>query len=324
MLTEAVKDDHMTLVKNPEWWGKDQSGGTLPYIDKITVKPITNSDVRLTNLKTGDAHVANNIAGKDVAGLKADSSLSYADRPGLRWDSLIPNRKPGFVFEETRYVKAVAMAIDRAEIQAKAFFNLGQAGYGAIAPPHAAFDANFKPYEKPDPEGAKKLVAEVGKGPLNFEYLVRSGDPAELTIAQLIQAQLKKADINAELVQLEFAQILQLQSEHTFKGLTQVGWSGRIDPDGNVYDHVYSGRPFNDSSYSNKDVDRLLDESRATTDEAKRTAAFRAAEKIYAVDDPARIWYRFHVSQLVTSKKLRGLEPYPDQIIRFQYAQLTS
>jgi peptide/nickel transport system substrate-binding protein len=291
-------------------------------LDKIVVKPITNSDVRLTNVKTGDAQIANNIAGKDVTTVKADSSLTYADIPGLRWDSLIPNRKPGFAFEDGRYVKALAMALDRAEIQAKAFFNIGSVGYGPIAPSHFAFDPNFKPYEKPDPEGAKRLVAEVGKGPLSFEYLVRSGDPVELQIAQLIQAQLKKADINAELVQLEFAQILQLQTDKAFKGLTQVGWSGRIDPDGNVYDFNYTGRPNNDSSYSNPEVDKLLDQQRETNDEGKRRELLQAAEKIYAVDDPARVWYRFHVSQLLTQKRLKGLEPYPDQIIRFQYATL--
>ena len=61
---------------------------------------------------------------------------------------------------------------------------------------------------------------------------------------------------------------------------------------------------------------------RQTSDEAKRKAALRAAEKIYVVDDPARIWYRFGVAQLLTVKKLTGLEPYPDQIIRFQFAKL--
>ena len=80
--------------------------------------------------------------------------------------------------------------------------------------------------------------------PFGGVQLVLFGDPLELQIAQLIQAQLKKADINAELSQLEFAQILQLQNEKSFKGITQVGWSGRIDPDGNVYDHVYTGREY--------------------------------------------------------------------------------
>src|SRR5262249_40593892 len=55
VLTEAVKDDHMTLEKNPDWWGKDSSGNKLPFIDKVIIRPVTNSDVRLTNVRTGDA-----------------------------------------------------------------------------------------------------------------------------------------------------------------------------------------------------------------------------------------------------------------------------
>src|SRR5438128_7999756 len=53
VLTEAVKDDHITLEKNPDWWGQDSAGNKLPLLDKIIIRPITNSDVRLTNLRTG-------------------------------------------------------------------------------------------------------------------------------------------------------------------------------------------------------------------------------------------------------------------------------
>jgi peptide/nickel transport system substrate-binding protein len=323
MLTEAVKDDHITLEKNPDWWGKDASGAKLPYVDKVIVKPITNSDVRLTNVRTDAAQIMNNIAGKDVALVKNDPSLTYQEKPSYNWGSLIPNRKKGLVFEEPRYVKAVSMAIDRKEILDKVFFGVGLVGYGPIAPSHFAADPAFKPFEKPDPEGAKKLVQEVGKGPLSFEMLISAGDPVLLQRGQLIQAQLAKADIKVELKQLEFAQILDQQSKHTFSGMSDIGWSGRIDPDPNFYDFVYTDRPNNDSSYSNKDVDKLLDDQRQTSDEAKRKELLRKAEQVSVVDDPARIWYRFGVAQLLTTKKVQGLEVYPDQIIRFQYASLT-
>jgi peptide/nickel transport system substrate-binding protein len=140
--------------------------------------------------------------------------------------------------------------------------------------------------------------------------------------AQLLQAQLRKADIDAQIVQLEFAQILDLQSKHEFKGITYVGWSGRIDPDPNTYDHLVTGKPFNDSSYSNQEVDRLLDEQRATADEAKRKDALRKAEQIYVVDDPARVWLRFGVAPLLTVKAVQGMEVYPDRIPRLQVASL--
>src|SRR5207249_2576313 len=58
MLTEAVKNDHITLEKNPSWWGKDKDGSALPYLDKITIKPITDGSVRVTNLRTNDAQVS--------------------------------------------------------------------------------------------------------------------------------------------------------------------------------------------------------------------------------------------------------------------------
>jgi peptide/nickel transport system substrate-binding protein len=312
----------MTLEKNPDWWGKDSAGNKLPLLDKIIVRPITNSDVRLTNLKTGDAQIANNIAGKDVAGLKNESSLAYMEKPAYSWLSVLPNRKPGFLFEEGRYVKAVSMAIDRQEILDKVYFGIGSVGYGTIAPSHFAYDASFKPFEKPDPEGAKRLVQEVGKGPLSFELLISSGDPLLVQRAQLIQAQLKKADIDAQISQLEFAQVLKAQSDHTFSGMTDIGWSGRIDPDGNTYDQLFTGRPNNDSSYSNPDVDTLLDQQRGTSDEAQRRDALRKAEQTYAVDDPARAWYRFGVAQIAAATAVQGLEVYPDQIIRFQNVSL--
>ncbi len=318
ILTEALKDDHITIVRNPDWWGADKDGNRLPFLDKITVRPITDGSVRLTNLKTGDAQVANNILGKDVPAVRSDPAFTYQERPGIAFDSIIPNRKAGFTFSEGRYVKAVAMAIDRKEILEKVYFGVGTVGYGAIAPPHFAFDPSFTPFEKPDPEGAKRLVREVGKGPLVFELLTRTGEPQEVQLASLIQAQLAKADIRAEVATLEFAQILKRQTDRAFSGLSLVGWSGRIDPDGNVYNQMYTGAPFNDASYANREVDRLLDEEGAETDQEKRRRILRQAEQIYVVDDPARIWYRFGVSHLLTAKKVQGMEPYPDNVPRFQ------
>ena len=323
-ITEAVKDDHIALERNPGYWEKDKNGVQLPYLDKIIVKPITSSDVRFTNLRTGDAQVANNIAGKDLPTAKSESSLQYQEKPAYSFRSLIPNEQAGYVFADHRLVKAVSVAIDRQEIFDRGYFGLGAVGYGTIAPSHFAFDPNFKPFAKPDVDGAKKLVTEVGKGPLSFELLVSAGDQVTLQIAQLIQAELKKADIDVQINQLQFAQILDLQNKHTFKGLTFIGWSGRVDPDGNTYDHVYTGRPFNDSAYSNKQVDQLLDQSRQTSDEAKRKDALRKAEQIYAADDPARIWLGFGAAQLLTAKKVVAPPVYPDQIVRFAYMSMAA
>lgn len=323
ILTEAVKNDHYTLEKNPDWWGKDDKGNKLPYLDKIIVKPILDADVRLTNLRTGQAQVLNGINGKDVPAVKADPTLTYIETGSFAWASLIPNEAPGFIFSEKRYVKAVAMAIDRQEILDKgAAQGVGLVGWGPIAPAHFAYDASLKPWPKADPEGAKKLVAEVGKGPLKFEMLVSSGDPALLQTAQLVQAELAKADITMEIKTQLFNDIVTLQQSRKHLGMTWIGWSGRLDPDGNSYDFVVTGKTNNDSSYSNAKVDDLMNQQRAEADPAKRKALLQQAQQIYVVDDPARVWFQFGVSPIITVKAVTGMQSYADRIPRFETAQL--
>jgi len=323
ILTEAVKNDHYTLEKNPDWWGKDAAGNKLPYLDKVIVKPILDSDVRLTNLRTGNVQVINLINGKDVPSVKTDSTLTYLEVGSFSWNSLVPNEAPTYLFNEKRYVKAVSMALDRDEILAKGpAQGVGIAGWGPISPAHFAYDPNFKPWPKADPEGAKKLIAEVGPTPLKFELLVSSGDAAILQLAQLIQAQLAKAGITADIKTQLFNDIVTLQQSHKHLGMTLVGWSGRLDPDGNTYDFVVKGSPNNDSSYANDQVDTLMKQQRTESDPAKRKDLLLKAQQIYVVDDPSRVWYGFGVSPIVSIKKLTGMESYPDRIPRFQTAQL--
>src|SRR5205085_737648 len=135
---------------------------TLEVLDKIIVKPILDADVRLTNLRTGNAQVINLINGKDVAAVKADPTLTYLEVGSFAWNSLVPNEASGFIFSDHRLVKAVAMALDREEILQKGpAQGVGLVGWGPISPAHFAFDANFKPWPKADPEGAKALIAQA-------------------------------------------------------------------------------------------------------------------------------------------------------------------
>jgi peptide/nickel transport system substrate-binding protein len=325
VLTEAVKNDHYTLTKNPDWWGKDAAGNKLPFLDKLTVKPIVDSSVRLTNLRTNQVQILNGIEGKDVPSVKADSTLTYQEVGSFSWNSLVPNEAAGFIFSDHRLVKAVAMALDRDEILAKGpAQGVGLVGWGPISPAHFAFDSNFKPWPKADPEGAKKVVADaLGAGKkLEFELLVQSGDAATLQLAQLIQSELAKADITANIKTQLFNDIVTLQQQHKHLGMTLVGWSGRLDPDGNTYDFVVTGSANNDSSYANPKVDDLMKQQRIESDPAKRKDLLLQAQQIYAVDDPSRVWYGFGVSPLVTVKALTGMVAYPDRIARFESAQL--
>jgi len=133
-----------------------------------------------------------------------------------------------------------------------------------------------------------------------------------------LQAELAKADITMEIKTLLFNEIIKIQEDHKHLGMTLIGWSGRIDPDGNVYDFNYTGRPNNDSAYSNKEVDSLLDQTRTATDNAKRKELFLKAQQIFVVDDPSRIYFDFNAAQLLTAKNVHGFSVFPDQLPRFE------
>ncbi|MDQ6857722.1 MAG: ABC transporter substrate-binding protein [Chloroflexota bacterium] len=319
ILTEAVKDDHYTFKKNPDWWGKAANGDKLPYLDQVIIKPITDGDVRLTNVRTGQVQATNAVTGKDVPTVKGDSTLVYQEIAGIGYNSLVPNRAPGFIFNDARYIQAVNYAMDRDELLNKGpAQGVGVVAYGPYAPSHFAYDPGFKPFAKPDVAKAKSLVAAVGKGNLTFELLVSSGDAATLQFAQLLQSQLAKADITMNIKTMLFNDIVTLQQKHQHLGMTLVGWSGRIDPDGNTYDFNYTGRPNNDSAYSNKQVDTILDQTRTATDNAKRKDLFLQAQQIFVVDDPSRIFYSFNAAQLLTAKNVQGFQDFPDQLPRFE------
>jgi peptide/nickel transport system substrate-binding protein len=315
---EAVKDDHVTLAKNPNYWEKDKDGNKLPYLDKVTIKPITDGTVRVTQMKTGDAQAANNIPGKDVADMRKSTDLTWIEAPNFGFDSIILNNAPGFVFNEVKYRQAVATAIDRQELLDKVSFGVGQVGYGPIAPAHFAYDPAFKPFTV-DPAKARSLVDSVGKGPLSFTLIVSAGDATQVQFATFIKAQMEKAGIDMKIQSLEFAQILDQQTKHTFKDATLVGWSGRLDPDGNTYDHIVTGKPFNDASYSSPIVDQAMDQQRTLSDPAARKPLLRKAEET-VVAEAGRVWFRFRITGIATAKKVHGVDAYPDGIIRFAYA----
>ncbi|HET7420839.1 MAG TPA: ABC transporter substrate-binding protein [Candidatus Dormibacteraeota bacterium] len=299
---EWKRNDHLTLKKNPSYWKPG-----LPYLDGLTYRAIPDVNAILSALKTGDIDIARIIAAKDVASVKADSSFIYKDVPAIGFNGFELNTGAA-PFNDVAKRQAVATAIDRYAVLKDINFNIGVVGYGPIPPSSWAFDPTEKIYDHADAAKAKSLAT-------GFTFTLKTtSDPVNQQEAQLLQSELAQAGITMKIQTEEFAAYQQECANHQFEACF-VGWSGRIDPDGNMYAWWHTGGSFNDSVYSNAQVDGWLDDARTTADQAKRKTDYVNAQKQIVTDAPY-VFTTFGVSAQITDTKIHNFTLYPDLMIR--------
>ena len=316
---EWVKDDHITLEKNPTYWKKGADNNPLPYLDKLIYRPINDETVRLTNLKTGDLDADFNIPAKDYGSTKQSSELVLRETTALSFNSMYFNtsKEP---FSKKEFRQAIGFLIDRAQITKTVFFDVQKVGYGPIPPSSWAYDKEFAPY-KVDVAKAKELLKAGGKPEgFAFEMKIGAGSPTTLQLTQLVKDQLALAGITMNIVQQEGAKIATDTQAGNFEG-AYYGWSGRIDPDGNIYNQMRGGGSLNESRYDNPQVNELLDKARASSDQNERKTFYQQAQK-QIVDDAPFVFYSFGAALLITRSNVQGVDVWADQIMRFEQAWL--
>jgi peptide/nickel transport system substrate-binding protein len=310
---EWLKSDHLTVKKNPSYWQKG-----LPYLDEVTYRPIVEATQRLNGLKTNQVQISQGIAAKDIDATKKDSSLVYDEVPslGFTYITLHATKPP---FENKALRQAVAWSFDRAAINKVVFFNTGQPAQTPIPPNSWAYDESVQVY-KQDYDQAKKKLQEGGK-PDGFSFtMLVTNSPDAIQLAEAYKAQLAEAKITANLELLEFGTLLDRSNNGNFEGLS-LGWSGRPDPDGNIYGYFHSQGGNNRNGYNNPEVDKLLDQARAVADPAERTKIYAQATKIIAEDAPM-IFIRFPAEVKVWLPAVQGFVHIPDGMMRLTSVSL--
>jgi len=299
---EWKRNDHLTLKKSASYW---KSG--LPYLDGVTYRAIPDVNAILSALKTGDIDIARTIGAKDVASVKADSNFVYNSVPAIGFNGFELNAG-ATPFNDLAKRQAVATAIDRNSILKNINFNIGVVGYGPIPPSSWAFDPTEKIYDKADAAKAKSIATGF-----TFTFKTTS-DPVNQQLAQLLQSELAQAGITMQIQTEELAAYQQECQAHQFQACG-VTWSGRIDPDGNMYAWWHTGGDFNDSQYSNSQVDAWLDDARTNADQAKRKQDYQNAQK-QIVQDAPYVFTTFGVSPQISTTKIHNFTLYPDLMIR--------
>ncbi|WP_235845881.1 ABC transporter substrate-binding protein [Dictyobacter aurantiacus] len=319
MFGDWVKSDHLTIKRNPHYWQKDAQGTALPYLNSVKYRPITNESVEFSNLQTGTIQAADTVGANNVAAAKSNSSLIYKQMPGLSFYGIMLNTKAA-PFDNVNVRQAVAWGINREEIVSGVLKGLGTVSQGPIPPSSWAYDKNFAPYSY-SVDKAKAALAKSGKSSVSFTLSIASGSPAVAQQAQFIQSELQPAGITVNIKQEPFATLLSDTSSHNFVA-AMLGWSGRPDPDGNIYSYFHTGGGNNDMQYSNPQVDKLLEDARATLDQKQRATDYQQAEQQIMQDMPYVFIYH-GISIQATTNKVQNFTILPTTIMNFSNVYLS-
>ena len=310
--TERVQQDRIVLTKYAGYYNADNFN-----FDSVTFLPITDDTVRLANLRSGDVDMVERLAATDVASATADDGLQVEKAVSLGYQGITINVSNGDrakqpLGQDSRVRRALSLAIDREVINQVVFEGVFAVGNQPYPPTSPWYNKAF-PVEARDVEAAKALLAQAGAENVTIEIQVATR-PEPQRVVQVIQAMAAEAGITVNIVSKEFATQLSEQTAGNYEA-SQIGWSGRVDPDGNIHPFMTCEGGINDSKYCNPAVDELLNRARTSTDLAARKADYDAALAILSEDLP--IIYLYHQTWLwALDDSISGFTPYPDGMIR--------
>ena len=311
IFVDYQKDAVIRYKANPDYFRGKQK------IDNLVFAITPDATARMAKLQAGECQVAPYPSPADIAKLKADPNLQVLQQEGLNvgYVSMNVTKKP---FDDVRVRQAMNMAIDKDAIIKAVFQGAGKPAVNPIPPTIWSYDKDIKPYPY-DPAKAKALLAQAGYAngfttDLWYMPVQRPYNPDAKKIAELIQADLAKLGITAELKSYEWGEYRKrLQAgEHQ---MGQLGWTGdNGDPDNfmGVLLSCQSAREGgqNLSKWCNKDFSDLIDQAKKTSDVAKRTELYMKAQVIFH-DEAPWIPIAHSVVYLPMSKKVTGMKVHP-------------
>src|SRR6195952_1448245 len=309
---ERVQQDRIVFEKFADYWNKENV-----FIDKVVFLPIVDATVRLANLKSGGLDLIERVLATDIKDVRADKRLKLATALELGYMGLTINtgndKNKGPLNQAEKGRQALDLSIDREALNQVVFNGEFTPGNQWISPEHPYYQKSF-PIQPRDIAKAKALLKQSGATlPVSVDFMVPKGAENE-AVAQVIQSMAAEAGFDVKIRLLEWATSLKPAQAGEYQ-MFLLGWSGRIDPDGNSYVFLHTKAPQNESFYSNPEADKALEDARLVTDPAQRKAIYEKLTKTVLNDEP--LIYLYHRKLLIAhTTKLEGYKQMPDGLVR--------
>jgi len=340
MFKEWKKGKEVVLVKNPYYFEKGK-----PYLDKLSYQIIPSDVIRLGRFENGQLEYIDNTS---IPSARFESILNNpkwnpigADKireldelvnpdknllmkkPRLSTEYLGMNvtKEP---FNDIRVRKAFNFAINKQKIVDRVYNGRRIIAKGVLPPGFPAFDPKREVPYPYDPDKAIELLNQAGWKDSNGDgFLDKNGKKFSITLwhnqreilaslCSSVQADLRDIGIEVDVRALQWAPYIEKirKQEAIF---FRFGWQADYpDPDNFLWTLFSSDNIGQDNStmYSNKEVDKLLNEARSTNDWAKREKLYRKAENII-IDEAPWVFLENEVEYKIVQPYVKGLKIHP-------------
>jgi peptide/nickel transport system substrate-binding protein len=321
---ERIAQDRIVLERSPHYFDK----GAAKF-DRLVFRIIPDDNVRLANLRSGDIDMMHLVGPTDAANLRKEGKYEVSSVTGIGYNGLTinlhnkmgkPPQPPGNLgtplANDPRVREALDLSIDRVALNQVAWDGQYTPGCTPISPVSPFADKSRKCPTR-DVAKAKKLLADAGlAGGYSFEMMIVN-DPQQRRAGEVIQGMAKEAGFNISLKPSEFASALNDNDAGKDQAFL-IGWSGRVDPDANIFQFQTCGATLNTTQSCDEGLDVILNRAREVSDVSQRTSLYRQAIDKFAFAR-RNIIYLYHLNYIVSyPKNIKGYKAVPDGLIRIK------
>jgi peptide/nickel transport system substrate-binding protein len=306
---------YVYLRKNNNYWKKDSAGHKLPLLDAIKLDIQPNRDIELMRFRRGELDLINTLDSDFYDKLAQGAPGQVRDAgPSLdseqMWFNQVPSAPiPDFKkdwFKSQNFRRAVALAINRADLARIVFAGHAQAAIGPTSPANRIwFNTKLKPLPY-DTVGALKFLAQDGFQLQNGVLRDRHGNAVEFSIvtnasskprermATMIQQDLSKIGIKVNVVTLDFPSLIErITAKFNYEAAILGFINTEMDPNSQMTIWMSSGEnhawyPAQKSPFTQweSEMDKLMQAQTQSPDMKKRKAAWDRVQEIVYEQQP--------------------------------------
>ena len=278
MFKEWVRNDHLTMVRNPDYWGEDEGN-----IETLIFRPIPDNAARLQALQTGEIQGYDLVEPQDFETISGDANLQLLERPAFNVGYVGMNQaqKP---LDDIAVRQAVAHAIDRQEVVDAFYAGQGEVATQFMPPELFGWAGDVTTYEY-DPDMAKKILTDAGYDlpvEISFAYptdVSRPYMPVPQDNFEAMVADLEDCCFKVEKQSAIWSPDYLDNVDNGRYGLYLLGWTGDFgDPDNFIGTFFQSKQKA--WGFDNKEIFDCLDQAETELDPDARTAKYEECNRL--------------------------------------------